>query len=453
MKFQTKTLLVLTLASIVFEAVAKVSLQEATKLGNELTPIGAEKAGNKAGTIPAWTGGLAIDTSITQMDKLLANPFSQEQPIFTITSKNLDKYRANLSEGQIALFEKYPDTYSMPIYKTHRTAAFPQFVYDKAEKNAISATLVEGGNGVMNYDETVPFAIPQNGTEVIFNHITRYRGGKSKVVFSKLAVQPNGTYAEVTLSAEGTNPHYLEDGYDSEKDDNILFYYMQSVLAPARLTGNILLLHETIDQIKQPRSAWTYNAGQRRIRRAPQVAYDGPSEGSGGMATADQTDMFNGSPDKYNWELIGKKEMYIPYNSYEMGSTAHTYDAMIQPGHVQRDLTRYELHRVWEVKATLKEGERHIYGQRHFFVDEDSWQIAVADMYDNRGEIWRMSEMYATQFINPGAMGATASITYDFLSGGYLLNASNEVEEPYDFHYKASRSDYTTSALRRKGKR
>ena len=449
MKFQTKSILALALAVAAGGAMAKVSPQEAAKLGKELTPIGAEKAGNKAGTIPAWTGGLKIDPSVDPLVDIYAN----EKPLFTITSKNLDKYKANLSAGQIALFAKYPDTYSIPVYKTHRTAAYPQEVYNKAKKNATTAVLAEGGNGILNFDETVPFAIPQNGMEAIWNHANRFRGGSFERIFTKLAVQPSGTYVPVTLSAQFSPPNYVTEGFDAKKDDNILFYYMQSVLAPARLTGNVLLVHETIDQVKQPRMAWTYNAGQRRVRRAPQVAYDAPSEGAGGMATADQTDMYNGAPNKYNWKIVGKQEMYIPYNSYKIASDELKYDEIIEKGHVKRDLTRYELHRVWKVAATLKDGERHIYGKRTFYFDEDSWQIAHVDIYDNRGELWRVHENYALQFQNVGSLYTAGGSSHDLLSGGFLADLSNEEENAFNFAYKAARKDFTTSALRRKGKR
>ncbi|GAA6136241.1 DUF1329 domain-containing protein [Oceaniserpentilla sp. 4NH20-0058] len=449
MKLQTKSILALALAVAASGAMAKVSPQEAAKLGKELTPMGAEKAGNKAGTIPAWTGGLKIDSSVDP----LVNIFANEKPLFTITAQNVDKHKANLTAGQIALFAKYPETYTIPVYKTHRTVGYPQKIYDKVKSNATSAVLAEGGNGILNFDEVTPFPIPQNGMEAIWNHTTRYRGGPTDVTYTKLAVQPNGSFVPVTIQALASHPNYVAEGFDAKKDDNILAYYMQSVKAPARLTGNVLLVHETLDQIKQPRMAWTYNAGQRRVRRAPQVAYDAPSEGAGGMATADQTDMYNGSPTKYDWKILGKKEVYIPYNGYKLATPGEKYSDMLDKGHVKRDYMRYELHRVWVVEATLKAGERHIYGKRTFFMDEDSWQIALVDQYDSRGELWRASENFALHFQNQGALLASGSAHHDLLSGGYLAALNNEEDEAYNFDYKPRRKDFTTSALRRSGKR
>ena len=54
----TKAALCAALALSVTNAFAKVPESELARLGQDLTPSGAEKAGNADGTIPAWTGGL-----------------------------------------------------------------------------------------------------------------------------------------------------------------------------------------------------------------------------------------------------------------------------------------------------------------------------------------------------------------------------------------------------------
>lgn len=446
-KHITQTSLILALVSA--PAFAKVAPQEANKLGNELTFFGAEKSGNAEGTIPAYDGGLAADESANP----LANRFESDQPLFTITSQNLDQYKDKLTDGQLALFAKYPDTYKMPIYQTRRTAAFPNELYDKAKKNATSAELVDGGNGLTNFDEIVPFPIPKNGIEVIWNHVSRYRGGSVERNLALLPVQRNGAFTPVKMRAQFTTPQYLKDGFDAKADDNILFYYRSAVKAPARLTGNVLLVHETIDQVEQPRMAWTYNAGQRRVRRAPQVAYDAPSQASDGLRTSDQVDMYNGAPNKYDWKLIGKQEMYIPYNAYKLADQNLKYKDIAQQGHINQDLTRYELHRVWKVEATLKEGERHVYGKRTFYVDEDSWQIALADHYDNRDVLWRTSEGHALQFVNANTLWYASSTNYDLFSGRYLVELNNEENKPFNFDKPASRQSFTAAAIRRQGKR
>jgi len=445
----TTSALVLAMASA--GAFAKVSSQDAEKLGKELTSMGAMAAGNQAGTIPAYTGGLKSDPSADAFTNSVAKKFAAETPLFTITAKNVNDYAANMSEGHVAMFKKYPDTYSMPVYKSQRTAAFPESVYKKSKSNAVSTELVAGGNGLKNFDETMPFAIPQNGVEVIWNHITRYRGGSIERNGAQLNVQENGSYVPVKINAQFTVPHYLEDGYDESKDANVLFYFMQQIKEPARLSGNVLLVHETIDQVTQPRLAWSYNAGQRRVRRAPQVAYDAPAQASGGLRTSDQIDMYNGASDKYNWKLIGKKEVYIPYNSYKLSDTSVKYSDLIKAGHIDQSYTRYELHRVWQVEATLKDGERHVYGKRTFYIDEDSWQVALADQYDARGALWRVAEGHPIQFINANTPWYGALFSYDLQSGRYVAEVNNEEENSFVFNKKVKHKDFTAAALRRSG--
>ncbi len=443
----TSCALLLSMASV--PVFAKVSAMEANKLGNELTSMGAEQAANKSGSIPSYNGGLSQNVNADP----ISNIFADEKPLFTITKQNLAKYRGQLSDGQIALFEKYPESYKMPVYPTHRTAAFPKSIYDKAKKNATSAELVDGGNGMINFDETVPFAIPKNGLEVIWNHVSRYRGGSIERNLATLPVQRNGGFMPVKVRAQLTAPQYLDGGFNSKEDDNILFYYTQAVKSPARLTGNVLLVHETIDQVNQPRMAWAYNAGQRRVRRAPQIAYDAPGQASDGLRTSDQVDMYNGAPNKYDWKLVGKTEIYIPYNSYKLADPQVKYKDIVQAGHINQDYSRYELHRVWKVEATLKAGERHVYGKRTFYVDEDSWQIAIADHYDNREVLWRVSEGHALQFVNANTPWYVSTTNYDLQSGRYLVELNNEESEPFKFGKQVKRKNFTASALRRSGKR
>lgn len=437
----------ITMSLLSTNIMAKVDTEEADRLGKELTLIGAEKSANTAGTIPEYTGGLKHDANADPYD----NIFKNENPLFVINKDNLEEYKGNLTSGQLAMFDKYPDTYIMPVYKTHRTASLPKSVFEKAKKNATTAQLLPGGNGLMDFDETVPFAIPQNGLEVIWNHVTRFRGGGVHLNQATLPVERNGDFLPIVQRASYAPPQYLKDGFNLEEDKNILFYYTSAVKSPSRLTGNVLLVHETINQFKEPRKAWQYNAGTRRVRRAPQVAYDAPN--TSGMQTMDQVDMFNGSPDRYDWKLIGKKEIYIPYNAYKLIDKTAKYDEIIDAGHLDQSYTRYELHRVWKVEATLKEGARHIYGSRTLYFDEDTWQIALADHYDKRGELWRVSEGHAMQYVNANTPWYASITNYDLLSGRYVVLLSNEEERAVEFGASIERKVFTTAAIRRSGKR
>ncbi len=437
----------LALAMGAGSATAAASAADIAQLGKQLTYMGALKKGNDNGTIPAYTGGLKQDLNSDPYKNIYVN----ESPLFVITKANLAQYKGNLTPGQVAMFNKYPDTYKMPIYKSHRTASYPEGIQKKVIKNASTAQLLADGNGINNFDESIPFAIPKSGVEVIWNHETRFRGGSVEINNASIAVEENGNFSPVRGRAQFTPPQYLKDGFDPKKDANILFYYTAKTMSPARLTGDILLVHETIDQVSEPRKAWQYNAGQRRVRRAPQVAYDAPD--TDGLRTSDQVDMYNGSPDRYDWKLVGKKEIYIPYNSYKIIDKTAKYTDIIGAGHINQDYTRYELHRVWHIQATLKKGARHLYGQRDLYLDEDSWQVAVADHYDTRGELWRMAEGHAMQFVNVNTTWYVAQSSYDLLSGRYLIELSNEERDEFKFGEKVKRKTFTASALRRSGKR
>ncbi len=432
---------------------AAVSADQAAQLGTTLTPFGAEKAGNAAGTIPEWTGGLAVDAAQIDARGFLGNPYADEKPLFTITAQNMDQYKENLTPGQQALMKRYPDTYRMPIYKTHRSATMPDEVIEAAKENALKTKMVQGGNGLENFRVANAFPIPQNGLEVIWNHITRYRGGSVKRVVTQATPQTNGSYSLVYFDDEFVFPAKLKD-YDASKPSNVLFYFKQKVTAPSRLAGNVLLVHETLDQIKEPRMAWLYNAGQRRVRRAPQVSYDGPGTAADGLRTSDNLDMFNGAPDRYDWQLHGKKEIYIPYNSFGLDSPELKYSDIIQAGHINQDLSRYELHRVWHVTATLKDGERHIYAKRDFYIDEDTWQAAEIDHYDGRGNLWRVAEAHAVYYYNKLVPWYTIETLYDLQSGRYLaLGMKNEEKQAYEFGFEATTGDFTPAALRQSGVR
>lgn len=445
----------LALSLLATSVMAKVSPDEAAKLGTSLTPIGAEKAGNADGSIPQWDGGLPINAGAVDEKGFLADPFASEKPLFVITASNAEQYKDKLSAGQLSMFKRYPDTYKMPVYQTHRSAVLPKDIYALAKISALNTEGVDGGNGLKGFGDSryYAFPIPKSGVEVLWNHTTRYRGGNIKRYVTLVQPQVNGTFSTVHLTDEVSYPANLPD-LNKQKAENILFYFIQRVTAPARQAGNVLLVHETIDQVSEPRMAWLYNSGQRRVRRAPQVAYDTPQTASEGMSTTDNYDMFNGAPDRYTWELVGKKEMYIPYNSYKLDSPDLKYGDILKAGHINQDLTRYELHRVWEVVAKLKSGERHIYATRHMYFDEDSWQLALVDHYDGRGQLWRVGEGHIQQYYHKQVPGYTAETLYDLISGRYsVFGLKNEEKQSIEFGAKAFAASYTPAALRQAGVR
>ena len=234
--------------------------------------------------------------------------------------------------------------------------------------------------------------------------------------------------------------------------DNILVFFTQETTAPARLAGDVLLVQETIDQAREARRAWVYNPGQRRVRRAPNVAFDNPGTNADNLRTDDQFDMLNGSPQRYDWKLVGKKEMYVAYNAYRLQDPKLRYSELLHKGHINQDLARYELHRVWVVDSTLKPGQSHIYSRRTLYVDEDSWQILAVDCYDTRGQLWRVQEGHAMNYFNLPSLWTSLELTMDLTNGRYLaLGLQSEERGSYDFNIQRTPADFQPGVLERRG--
>jgi len=390
-------------------ATAGVSAQQAAALGKTLTPFGAQKAGNGKDVstgygIPEWNGGLTPDKAPKEYGGSghhHVDPYPNDRPLFTISASNMAQYEKHLPEGVKALMNTY-DTFEIPVYVSRRSFAAPEWVYENTKKNAVNAKLED--TGVEDVFGGIPFPILHGtGDEIarqaIWNHILRWRAVYVVRRASEVAVQRNGSYSLVTSQQE-VYFRYYDPEFDFDKLDNVIFYYLSFTMAPARLAGGAVLVHETLDQAELPRQAWGYNAGTRRVQRTPNLAFDTPIAASDGLRTADDTDMYNGSPERYNWRLVHNQpvEMFIPYNNYRLDSPELKYKDMLLAGHVSQEHTRWEMHRVWVVEATLKPGERHIYEKRVFYIDEDSWQIAVADQYDRRGDLWRVSVAFIKHY-------------------------------------------------------
>ena len=426
-------------------ALAGLSAAEIARLGADLTPIGAEKAGNKDGTIPAWTGGLCAPPAGWTAAQGYTDPFASDKVLFTITKANAAQYKDKLAPGVLAMLNKY-DNFKMNVYPTHRTACYPQEVYDNVKAQAGKVELQ--GFGIANRGpSTVPFPIPKSGMEAIWNHTMRYLGGGISRDYNSFPVRANGDFYKI-----GVHEYRIFNQNMDPPQDNLLLGFLSFFTSPATLEGTVFLVHEPVDQVKQSRSAWIYNAGQRRVRRAPDLAYDNVNDGTEGLRTTDQFDAYNGAPDRFDWKIIGKREMYVPYNSYKLGSKSLKYKDMIQKNPANADLLRYELHRVWEIEATLKAGSKHVYGKRVFFLDEDSWSVLYEDAYDTRKQLWRVSMFPMIQFYDAKVPWYRANIWHDLNNGGYLFsNVDNEIKTPWKFGEKGKWGEFQPDSLRRIG--
>ena len=442
---------VLGIAALGAIAEAALSPDEVARLGKDLTPLGGLKAANADGTIPAWDGGLTKPPAGYQPGKHYVDPYAADKIVATITGENAVRYAERLSEGHKAMLSAY-GSFKMNVYPTRRSASVPQRIYDATHKSGATAQLGDGGNGVSDTLGGIPFPLPKSGVEVIWNHLLRYRGDIASRRVAQAAPTRGGDFTLVEFDEETMFLYHLPGMTEGALHNRILFF-KQAVTSPARLAGGILLVHESLNQVQQPRDAWLYNPGQRRVRRAPQVAYDNPGTAADNMRTSDQLDMFNGAPDRYDWALVGKREIYVPYNSYRLQSPELKYKDILKPLHVNPDVLRYELHRVWVVEATLKAGERHIYKRRTFYVDEDSWQILLVDQYDNRDQLWRVSEGHAMNFYNVPTTWTSAEVHTDLQAGRYLVMGLYNESTVHDFALQRTESDFTPDSLRREGVR
>ena len=435
----------LSLASA--SALAKLDANEIARLGQDLTPTGAERAGNASGTIPAWTGGLTTPPEGYDASKGYLDPFADEPPLFTVTKANMAQYADQLTSGHKAMLEKYP-SYKMNIYPSHRTAALPAAEYEQIAKEAATVELAAGGNGMLHYEKTtVPFPTPKQGLEALYNHFVRYRAGGYTTYPTEIVVQSNGSFTPLRREQTGVMASAM-----GNPEPNRLFYFHDKVTSPESMAGNQTLVHEPIDQTKESRLAWTYNPGQRRVLRAPEVAYDSPSSTADGLRTQDQLDIYNGAPNKYDWKLLGKKELQVPYNTYKLADRTLKYQDIIRPNHLNQDLVRYEPHSVWVVEATLKPGERHIYAKRVFYIDEDSWNILVVELYDGRGELWRIQEAHSLQRYDVLVAIHISEVNYDLQARRYMTTGLANEEKNTKFGIKAELKDFSPAALRRSGR-
>jgi hypothetical protein len=417
-----------------------------SRLGKDLTPIGAERAGNADGTIPAWEGGLTTSPPGWDPKQGYVDPFPDDKPLFTITAANAAQYADKLSTGMQALLGKYPQNFRMVVYPTRRTAALPKEVTDRVIAQAPKVQL--NGFGLKDLGgSTTPFPIPENGLEVIWNHLVRYTGGGTTRTGHSFPVRSNGDYFKIGFHAQRIYAQNMEGA-----EPNRLFYALGYFTEPATLRGTIFLVHEPVDQVAEQRSAWIYNNGQRRVRRAPDLAYDGINDGSEGMIVTDQVDGYNGAPDRYDWKLVGKREIYIPYNTYRLSDKSLKYKEIITKNTINPDLVRYELHRVWVVEATLKPGQRHVYAKRTFYLDEDSWSVVSEDAYDGRGGLWRVALHGIIQCYDAQVPWYRFGVVHDLNSGGYIAGGlDNEIRDPMQFNVKGRIGDFQPDALRRLG--
>ena len=409
-------------------AFAAPSAADVAKLGTTLTHWGAEKAGNADGTIPEYTGGLtkAPANYDTKKPGIRPDPFPNDKPLFRIDAKNMDKYKDRLTPGTMAMMKKYPDYY-INVYQTRRTAAYPQDVLENSKKNATRCATKNGDLGIDTSKGCgfgIPFPIPQNGLEVMWNHDARYRPTLMIKDVSINYVKPSG---EHVVTARGHNykdyPFYDKS---KEKPEATLSFRMEYT-GPTRLAGMNTLWHDMVEDSERRNHA--YQPATRRVRLSPDSAADTPISAAGGAMVYDEDQLFSGKKDRFDWKLVGKKEIFIPYNNYRAmypGTPgACTVEERAKTARFQNpECVRWELHRVWHVEATLKNGKRHVYSKRDFYLDEDSFSDGISENYDKAGNLYRINLQIGAPAYEVPAPSITDNYVVDLISGVYMFQAA-----------------------------
>jgi hypothetical protein len=436
--------------AISFTSLAALAEPGPESLGTTLTPFGAIRVGNEAGTIPPWDGGTTRTPAGYQAGKPLINPYAGEKPLFTITAANVSRYQNKLAAGVVLKLRTLPG-YRLDVYPSHRNFAAPDYIYQAAIANAGRAHLSNNGQDVEGAELSIPFPVPHNGNEAIWNHLLRWRGPQVRRTDTEAVINSDGNYA-LSRTAAKILFAYNTPGDHSNKINDYVFI---ELLAPPRNAGGIDITRDFTNPFEQPRQSWVYNPGERRVRRAPKISYDTPIGDTDGLETVDDLDLFNGALDRYNWKLVGRREMYVPYNCYDLQQPTHTYRQILGPTYINPDFIRWELHRVWEVDATLRPGEHHLYSRRTVYIDEDSWQMLISDRYDNRGLLWRTAAGFPVLRYDIPLLAADGYEYNDLISRRYFvvaLHGQEPVQPRYD-GAKLTPDEFTPEALRDAGRR
>lgn len=409
------------LSGFAMQAQAAVTAEEAKQLGTTLTLFGAEKAGNADGTIPEYTGGLTTPPAgykpgTSNTYTVFPDPFAGEKPLFRIDAKNMDKYADKLSAGAKQLMKLNADYY-LNIYPTHRTIALPDDMLKATVRNATQCKTLNKGIALdAACRGGMPFPIPKNGYEVMWNKIIPYRLPTFATARSWMVDAAGHAVMTAEYDSYTEVSHYMKDRPDLNKYTDLYAI----TLSPSRKAGEASGFSDFYDPINNPRKAWAYAPGQRRIKLAPEFGYDTPVSTTGGVMLFDEIFLFNGAMDRFDFKLVGKKEMYIPYNNYK-AMFGCTGEQMLQAKHINAECERWELHRVWEVEAVLKPGMRHVYSKRRFYWDEDNFQAGLSDAWDQAGQLYRGALQYNVQIYADKFQYAPTFTIYDFNKGNYTL--------------------------------
>lgn len=433
-------------------AATQVTPEEAATLKTTLTPMGAERAGNKEGTIPPWTGGYTDTKAIVPHQKR-PDFFASEKPLFTVNSKNMAQYVDKLTDGVQAMLKKYPDSLYIEVYPSHRTAAYPQFLYDNTFKNATRAKEASGPQGIYAAGAVggIPFPIPKNGSQVMFNTITAYRGVDVDTDVHHYTASADGKLVLIgNCYAVFDYPWYYPEM--SAEKVKVIFQLRSLMYGPPIRAGEGVMASMGWDD--EHSEAYTYLPGQRRTRKLPNQCCDTPTPMAAGLVMWDENAIWGNTHfERFDWKLLGKKEVLIPYNSNKTALPPKDTDVLLQH-HMNPKWIRWELHRCWVVEATLKQGYRHAARRRLYYVDEDSWLPVMNDSWDSSGRLWRSNWAVVKLAPDIKCVENFQYVVHDLTSGVYVANfLSNESTRHLQAIPRMPASSWTSAALASSGVR
>lgn len=436
------------LGSVYLQTGPALALPEGLRPG--LTPLGADQSGNAEATIPAWQGGITQPPPGYQPGQAHIDPFAKDQRLFQITATNRDKFTEKLSGIDQAMLAKYPDSYRLNVYPTRRSCAFPNFVYDALQHNAANAKLLEDGNGVDNAIITSPFPLPKSGFEVYWNHNLHFRGYKVAQKITGGTVS-NGNHTRVVREDIKLGHYYNPELTSWANSDKKEMDWLAIWSAPARLAGAGFSMTNPVSFSNDTRTGFLFRPETRKVSQAPASAVSFDSPLSSGQGTRISDDMFlgNGSPERYDWTLIGKKELYIPYNAYKASQTDLNLSDLLHAQHLNPDLLRYELHRVWVIEARLKADFNHLYHRRVLYIDEDSWIAVAADLYDERDELVAGQLGFIKNYYEVPTCMQEFDVKYLIELGRYNIDNVKIEFGPANMNADLKINDFGASALRR----
>ena len=351
------------------------------------------------------------------------DPFRADSILFKITSDNYLKYEKYLTPGQIKMFTNYSSTFFMNIYPSRRSCAVPDEVLELSKKG--NAKLINNGEGIEGVVGSIPFPNATEPLHHIWNHILRYRGVDIVGGSPYYIVNYNGE--KLSGAGKAIAKNYWNPFFNPDKE-GLQGKIMSKVTHPPRLADAGVLVIESLNAFATPRRAWVYSPATRRVRRAPDIAYDNYNLFSQGLTTVDSFDGFNGAKDRYNWTNGGTRLKFLPYNNYKFYNSNHENALTVL--HVNQELLRYELVKVNIVNADLKEGMRHILPHRVMYYDHDSHNFIAEDIYDGEKQLIRYRELPLMNFYDEPMCNSIHAATYDFATKKYLLNNVRSTDVP-----------------------